>query len=194
MVRVSFNLGKRDFIWIGIIIVLVGVGFGYAYDSGLDPDVMGHSSDEIEFRKIAALGAESKYGALTVEGIKNNWGGINFKDGLTNLGTLMVRDDIQGFYNDADSGWDWYFRNGVLTVGTVPWARISGAPATPSVGIKVYLCPTYNVGGGVCSRGGVSTCNGDITTRTTCTGSCWVGGSYVSATKTCTYVGRLLSK
>ena len=139
MVRVSFNLGKRDFIWIGIIIVLVGVGFGYAYDSGLDPDVMGHSSDEIEFRKIAALGAESKYGALTIEGIKNNWGGINFKDGLTNFGTLMVREDYQGFYNDADNGWDWHFRNGVLTAGTVPWARISGAPTFTDTNAKT-LC------------------------------------------------------
>ncbi len=40
------KLGKRDFVWAGLIVVLFGVGFGYAY-GGSDPVVMGHSSGEI---------------------------------------------------------------------------------------------------------------------------------------------------
>jgi|GEM_PF-4379260 hypothetical protein len=51
MADLKFSFGKRDFVWIGLIIVLVGVGFGYAYNEngvGGDPSVMGHSTDEIE--------------------------------------------------------------------------------------------------------------------------------------------------
>jgi hypothetical protein len=46
-VMVKVELGKRDFVWIGILIVLVGVGFGYAYNSGLNPSEMGHSGEEL---------------------------------------------------------------------------------------------------------------------------------------------------
>ena len=48
---VKIDLGKRDVVWIGLIIVLIGVGFGYAYttDGSGNPAVMGHSVDEIDF-------------------------------------------------------------------------------------------------------------------------------------------------
>ena len=42
------EFGKRDFIWIGLLIILVGVGFVYGYNSGLSPSVMGHSIEELE--------------------------------------------------------------------------------------------------------------------------------------------------
>jgi Hom_end-associated Hint len=48
MVEVKFQLVKRDFFWIGLIVVLLGVGFGYAYNSGVNPDIMGHSLEELE--------------------------------------------------------------------------------------------------------------------------------------------------
>ena len=44
---VKIELGKRDFVWIGLLIVLVGVGFVYGYNSGLSPSVMGHSFGEV---------------------------------------------------------------------------------------------------------------------------------------------------
>jgi len=47
MVKVEFRLGKRDFVWIGLIVVLLGVGFVYGF-GGVNPSVMGHSADEIE--------------------------------------------------------------------------------------------------------------------------------------------------
>ena len=47
MVEVKFNLMKRDFVWMGLIVVLLGVGFGYA-TGGTDPAVMGHSGGELD--------------------------------------------------------------------------------------------------------------------------------------------------
>jgi hypothetical protein len=44
MVRIE--LGKRDFIWIGLFVILLGVGFGYAWN-GNTPNIMGHSAGEI---------------------------------------------------------------------------------------------------------------------------------------------------
>jgi hypothetical protein len=41
----------------------------------------------------------------------------------------MVRNSgssVVGFYNRADNGWDYYWDGGVLTAGTVPYARLSG--------------------------------------------------------------------
>ena len=46
MVKVSLDLGKKDFIWISILIVFLGVGLVFAY-GGNSPEVMGHSSGEI---------------------------------------------------------------------------------------------------------------------------------------------------
>jgi hypothetical protein len=43
---VKFELVKRDFVWIGLIVVLIGIGFVYAY-GGSQPSVVGHSSGEI---------------------------------------------------------------------------------------------------------------------------------------------------
>lgn len=61
---------------------------------------------------LVSGGASSNYGALTVRGAKNGWGGINFKDGAgVNLGTVMMNGTYAGFYNAADSGWSYYVDN-----------------------------------------------------------------------------------
>ena len=44
---VKIELGKRSFIWIGLLLVLVGVGFTFAY-GGNNPGIMGHSQGELE--------------------------------------------------------------------------------------------------------------------------------------------------
>lgn len=54
MVEVKFNLMKRDFIWIGLIVVLVGVGFVFAY-GGSSPSVMGHSAGEVESENAESI-------------------------------------------------------------------------------------------------------------------------------------------
>ena len=48
MARVSFEFKKGDLFWVSLVVVLLCVGFGVAYNSGVEPSVMGHSSEEIE--------------------------------------------------------------------------------------------------------------------------------------------------
>jgi hypothetical protein len=62
---------------------------------------------------------------LNVSGSKGGYSGFNFTDEGVRL---MMNSSIQGVHTDA--GWLWYFQNGVLTAGTVPWSRLSysGAP------------------------------------------------------------------
>ena len=45
---VKIEIGKGDFVWIGVLIVFVGMGFVYGYNSGSTPAVMGHSGQELE--------------------------------------------------------------------------------------------------------------------------------------------------
>ncbi len=69
-------------------------------------------------------GATSTYGALTIDGTKNSWGGINFKSAGTNLKTFMVNGTYSGVYNTADNAWDWLWNGSTLSTGTVPAANI----------------------------------------------------------------------
>jgi len=66
------------------------------------------------------------HGSVSISGQKNGYAGINFADFNR---TLMINSTISGVYDSASAGWHWYFNNGVLTEGTVPWARLSGVPA-----------------------------------------------------------------
>lgn len=66
------------------------------------------------------------YGSIDVRGTTNSYGGIHFPDSQV---TLMMNPTYQGVMNDSGS-WDWYFADGVLTAGTVPWANITGKPTT----------------------------------------------------------------
>lgn len=76
---------------------------------------------------IAGAGSSVSYGALDISGSKGNYSGIHFSA----VGrTLMIHGSVQGIH--TGSSWQWYFDNGVLTAGTVPWARISGIPAYAS--------------------------------------------------------------
>lgn len=54
---------------------------------------------------INASGSNSTYGSLTMQGTKNGWAGINFKDGVSNSGTLMMNPSYSGFLNAADNQW-----------------------------------------------------------------------------------------
>ena len=61
---------------------------------------------------LYAGGAQSTYGGLTVQGSKNGWSGINFKDSTgANSGTLMMSPTYSGFFNAADNAWRWYVDN-----------------------------------------------------------------------------------
>jgi hypothetical protein len=94
-------------------------------------------------RRLGFPGAQSTYGAVTVYGTKNGWGGINFNSTAgTNIGTLMIADGFGGFFNSADNAWLGYFTSGgvvfsngatfVTPVGTAPvygcraWVNFNG--------------------------------------------------------------------
>lgn len=48
----------------------------------------------------------SLYGAVAIQGAKNNWGGISFRNAANQLcGTLMMTTTAQGIYNAADNAW-----------------------------------------------------------------------------------------
>jgi len=49
MARVSFDFKKGDLVWVSLVVGLLCVGFGVAYNSGVEPSIMGHSVDEIDF-------------------------------------------------------------------------------------------------------------------------------------------------
>ncbi|HEV7767082.1 MAG TPA: hypothetical protein VGQ76_18925 [Thermoanaerobaculia bacterium] len=38
--------------------------------------------------------------------------------------------DLSGVYRQETAAWSWYWQNGTLVGGTVPWANISGKPTT----------------------------------------------------------------
>jgi hypothetical protein len=50
-------------------------------------------------------GAASTYGAISINGAKAGWGGVNFRSGTTNYGTLMMTPTTQGVFNAADDAW-----------------------------------------------------------------------------------------
>ena len=146
--------------------------------------------------KITGAGAETSYGALTIDGTKNSYSGINFKSGSTNYGTLMVHPDYQGFYNNSDNGWDWYFVNGTMAAGTIPWERVSGAPV-----IAGPVGPQGPAGAGISctwtgcqnSFSGVSCgywCGGYSTTiQVCCSGGIITSMSTASVCSVCSYGG-----
>lgn len=68
------------------------------------------------------------YGTVSIAGTSNGWAGIDFTAAAS---TLMVTSSIQGFYNN-DNAWQWYFSNGVLTAGSVPWSQVTSRPTTVS--------------------------------------------------------------
>jgi microcystin-dependent protein len=75
---------------------------------------------------LITSGSSSTYGAITVQGEKNGWSGINFRlANGNNAKTLMMHPTHSGVYSTADNAWDWYWTNGTLTTGTIPIQNVS---------------------------------------------------------------------
>ncbi len=133
---------------------------------------------------LTAGGAQSLWGAASINGTKNGYGGLNFRSGASNLGTLMVDVNNQGFINDLDNAWDWYFSNGVLTVGTVPVANLSGTLPVTSGGTGAGSFTTNGVlygnstgALGVTAAGATNQCLIGNTGSAPTWGTCGIGGS-----------------
>lgn len=105
----------------------------FQYNNGVSNYDVYHSGRTIPWDKIsggstttiAGAGSTGSHASITISGAKNGYAGIHFS---TPGNTLMMSDDVQGVYGSA--GWSWYFSKGVLTVGSVPWARLTGIPST----------------------------------------------------------------
>ena len=78
--------------------------------------------------RINSPGASShNHGSISISGSKSSYAGIAFPDANA---VFMVRnsDARSGVYVNNNT-WRWYFDGaGALTVGTVPWARLTGHP------------------------------------------------------------------
>jgi hypothetical protein len=105
-------------------------------------------------------GSTSSYGSITLDGSKNGWSGINFKAAGSNQATLMVSGNTIGFFNTADTGWDWYWSGGTLTAGTVPAANVSaGTFGSGSYTITGTLTDTGETVNGVLNISGTNALN-----------------------------------
>jgi len=77
-----------------------------------------------------SVGNTGSFGSIQINGQTGGYAGIYF---YTMSKYLMIHSTYQGIHNG--SSWEWYFANGVLTAGSVPWARITGAPSSyPAAG------------------------------------------------------------
>lgn len=74
---------------------------------------------------IPTSGSSGTWTSVNMSGSKGGYAGVYFTDYAR---YLMVNASIQGFH--TGSGWQWYFSNGSLTAGTVPWARLTSVPTT----------------------------------------------------------------
>jgi len=117
MVRVGFDLQKRDFAWILLIVVLFGVGFAYSY-GGSDPDVMGHSMGELEL--------DTGVDCRTVSGAFPNTQTVrslscNADEYLMSGGGYCGGCDMLASRPDGLSSWELYCRGGCSAAAVNPY-------------------------------------------------------------------------
>lgn len=104
---------------------------------------------------IYANGSTSTYGSVSLHGTKGGYSGIHFPN-TTPGSTFMIRDTdgLSGVYRNS-GGWSWYFTGtGVLTVGTVPWARLSDVPASFAPSAHTHNAADITAGTLPVARGG----------------------------------------
>jgi hypothetical protein len=112
--------------------------------------------------QIIGGGSSSSYGAITVSGTKNGWGGIDFNSGSGNMATLMVSGDTVGFYNAAVNGWDWYWSGGTLVAGQIPAANINAGTLSGSYTVTGTITDSGETINGTATASGqfISTASG----------------------------------
>lgn len=96
-VRITLDT-KRAFVWNGASWAAIAID---------------QNGDLTVPRKIIGQGSQSNYGAITVQGYKNGYSGINFRysDTMSDAGTLMMSPDRYGFFSETDNVWRWYVDN-----------------------------------------------------------------------------------
>ena len=108
------------------------------------------------------------YGSINIAGTIGGYAGINFVD--EGLVLMMDAAGATGVY--TGSAWKWYFNtSGVLTVGTVPGASVSGAVASAT-----YATTAGNgIPSGMVAIFKTSTCPSGWTRTFVCRDSAWYG-------------------
>ena len=109
-----------------------------------------------------ATTSPGSYGQINITAAQNG-GYDGFKFGNTNL-WLMIHPTYTGIY--TGSAWIWRFNNGVLDVGTVPAANISGTVANATHATSADWIPTATVLAQLCS-GSTSSMSGTTLSFTT---------------------------
>ena len=139
---------------------------------------------------ITASGSNTSYGAMTVQGSKNGWSGINFKDAVgSNSGTLMMHPSYSGFFNAADNNWRTYtvetgvagqmgntYANDYYSYAAGKWMSQMGSSGSTNV-YSCLICANASPNNGWCAW--------MLTTG--------VGGPYgTGGGVNCSYVGKLV--
>lgn len=89
------------------------------------------------YRVMNGGGSDTTYGAATIWGSKNGWGGLAFRDGSSNLlGTLMMTANNSGFFNSSDNGWRWYVDN---AGNQVNMGSLTFTQANPTISASSYF-------------------------------------------------------
>lgn len=95
---------------------------------------------------------DTNWTPMRVTGTRGGYSGINF-DSVSR--SLMMSSTVQGVHDGAN--WVWYFTNGSLTAGSVPWGRLTSLPsyAANSINNRVRM---VEVG---CGGSWASSCDGN---------------------------------
>lgn len=108
------------------VMTLTSTGLGLGSSPSYKLHVVGDSYVNGAYRGVIQRGS---YGSISIRGVTNTYAGIDFTDSAA---TFMVRTDgLNGVYQN-DSYWNWYWspgNPGTLTVGNVPWARLTDVPS-----------------------------------------------------------------
>lgn len=74
--------------------------------------------------------APASYGSVAIPGSVGAYFGVQFSSSAKKWTLLVDAAGLSGLYSVTDLAWRWNWdASGILTVGTVPWARLSDVPA-----------------------------------------------------------------
>jgi hypothetical protein len=74
--------------------------------------------------------APATYGSVAIAGSLGSYFGVQFSSSAKKWTFMVDAAGLSGLYSVTDSAWKWCWdASGILTAGTVPWARLSGVPA-----------------------------------------------------------------
>lgn len=127
-------------VWTAQYPTLMGWNGSSTYGVRVDSARVSDTTLQTTIGRVGTTGpGYGSYGSINIGGQTGGYGGFSLSD--FNM-AFMLNRTYQGAYRD-DATWLWRFDDGVLNVGTIPGARISGAVATAN---KLSGAPAYTNG------------------------------------------------